>query len=430
MVVAASCSRVVLPAPFGPSTTQRSSSSTVQSTASSSSFSPRRTVTCASCRIASGLRIGESLATTRAVQTPTLRTRTARGQCYVSVRCAHDGTGTDLRPTLARRRLGARPGRRCRPGRPALPARRGLGRRGNQLQPVVTERDQGRGVPVRRPGTEHRVELAEQSFHIWHGYLPGINPGQRYGYRIDRPGRPAPGNRHNPRSCWSTPTPAPSRATSSTTGLLRRQQTSTPPAFVPRSVVVLDDGFPWGNDRPPQTAWDDTIIYELHVKGFTARHPDIPADLRGTYAGLAHPAAIAYLKSLGVTAVELLPIHALRARAGACRSGDQELLGLQLDRVLRPARRLRHPHRPARRQPGARVQGDGPGPARRRHRGHPRRRLQPHRRGTAGRADAVASAASTTAATTGSTRPTGRSTSTTPAAATPSTPAPRRCCSW
>ena len=73
--------------------------------------------------------------------------------------------------------------------------------------------------------------------------------------------------------------------------------------------MVLDEGFPWGNDRRPETPWDDTIIYELHVKGFTARHPGIPADLRGTYAGLAHPAAISYLKELGVTAVELLPIH-------------------------------------------------------------------------------------------------------------------------
>jgi isoamylase len=79
-------------------------------------------------------------------------------------------------------------------------------------------------------------------------------------------------------------------------------------ASAPKSVVV-DQGFPWGDDRRPETAWADTVIYELHVKGFTMRHPDIPEELRGTYAGLAHPSALEYLKELGVTAVELMPVH-------------------------------------------------------------------------------------------------------------------------
>src|SRR5207248_6076475 len=77
---------------------------------------------------------------------------------------------------------------------------------------------------------------------------------------------------------------------------------------VPKSVVTTSH-FDWENDRPPLTPWDETIVYELHVKGFTARHPDIPPELRGTYAGLAHPAGIAYLKSLAVTAGALMPVH-------------------------------------------------------------------------------------------------------------------------
>lgn len=77
---------------------------------------------------------------------------------------------------------------------------------------------------------------------------------------------------------------------------------------MPTSVVV-DQGFPWGDDRRPDTAWADTVIYELHVKGFTMRNPDIPEELRGTYAGLAHPSSLQHLKELGVTAVELMPVH-------------------------------------------------------------------------------------------------------------------------
>ncbi len=158
-------------------------------------------------------------------------------------------------------------------------------------------------------GAEHRVDLAEQTYHIWHGYLPGINPGQRYGYRITGPDNAGAGQRYNPTKLLIDPYAHAIEGDFVDDPSCYGDNDLDSSAFVPRSVIVLDEGFPWGNDRRPQTRWDDTVIYELHVKGFTARHPDIPADLRGTYAGLAHPAATSYLKQLGVTAVELLPIH-------------------------------------------------------------------------------------------------------------------------
>jgi isoamylase len=157
-------------------------------------------------------------------------------------------------------------------------------------------------------GMEHRVRLAEQTFHIWHGYVPGINPGQRYGYRLSGPYDPHSGQLHNAAKLLIDPYAKAIEGEFIDNPACYGDNDLDSAAFVPRSVVVLD-GFPWGGDRRPNTPWDDTIIYEMHVKGFTARHPGIPAELRGTYAGLSHPAAISYLKDLGVTAVELLPIH-------------------------------------------------------------------------------------------------------------------------
>jgi isoamylase len=157
-------------------------------------------------------------------------------------------------------------------------------------------------------GREHRVQLVERSFHIWHGYIPGINPGQRYGYRLDGPYSPAAGMLHNPAKLLIDPYAKAIDGDFVDNPACYADNSLDSAPFVPRSVVVLD-GFPWGGDRRPRTPWEDTVIYEMHVKGFTAQHPDIPAELRGTYAGLAHPAAVSYLKNLGVTAVELLPIH-------------------------------------------------------------------------------------------------------------------------
>ncbi len=165
-------------------------------------------------------------------------------------------------------------------------------------------------------GREQRIALEEQTGSVWHGYLPGVGPGQRYGYRVDGPYDPGAGHRHNPSKLLLDP-----YATALQGELvlddavfgevpgrpgLQDHRDSAP--WVPRSVVV-DGAFPWGDDRRPRTPWPETVVYELHVKGFTARHPDVPEHLRGTYAGLAHPAAVEHLLGLGVTAVELLPVH-------------------------------------------------------------------------------------------------------------------------
>jgi isoamylase len=167
-------------------------------------------------------------------------------------------------------------------------------------------------------GTEHRHRLQETTHQVWHGRLPGVGPGQRYGYRVHGPYDPGAGSRWNPAKLLLDPY---ARAVDGELGLdpalfgFRPDgvDAGTPDGrdsapYVPRGVVV-HDSFPWDGDRRPGTAWSDTVIYELHVKGATMRHPDVPPALRGTYAGLAHPAFVEHLRSLGVTAVELLPVH-------------------------------------------------------------------------------------------------------------------------
>jgi isoamylase len=163
-------------------------------------------------------------------------------------------------------------------------------------------------------GRELRLDLPERIGPVWHGYLPRVGPGQRYGYRVHGPFDPAAGHLCHPSKLLLDPY---ARAID---GKLAWNDAVFPtvvgdapnPAdsgpYMPRSVVI-SPYFDWGNDRPPATPWHDTVIYEMHVKGFTQLHPGVPLPLRGTYAGLGHPAAIAHLKALGVTAVELLPIH-------------------------------------------------------------------------------------------------------------------------
>jgi isoamylase len=162
-------------------------------------------------------------------------------------------------------------------------------------------------------GKEQRIPLEETTYHVWHGYLPGVGPGQRYGFRVDGPYDPAQGSRFNPSKLLVDPY---ARAL---TGALRLdpaifgagdagQDHRDSAGHVPVSVVVHDE-FDWADDQPPGHAWADTVIYELHVKGFTALHPEVPLGLRGTYAGLAEPAAIRHLQQLGITAVELMPVH-------------------------------------------------------------------------------------------------------------------------
>jgi isoamylase len=170
-------------------------------------------------------------------------------------------------------------------------------------------------------GREKRVDLPESRTFCWHGYVPGIQPGQRYGFRVHGPWDPARGHRCNPHKLLLDPyaraiegsvkwDPALFPYHVAPDGSRDEHQPGALDSgpFVPRSIVV-DDKFDWSDDRRPNRPLHETEIYELHVKGFTARMPDLPPELRGTYAGMAHPTAVNYLCSLGVSAVELMPVH-------------------------------------------------------------------------------------------------------------------------
>ncbi|HLI43006.1 MAG TPA: glycogen debranching protein GlgX [Acidimicrobiales bacterium] len=163
---------------------------------------------------------------------------------------------------------------------------------------------------------EERLELDEIDAFCWHAYLPGIVPGQRYGYRVHGAWDTSAGRRCNPAKLLLDPYAhaIEGEVLWGTACYSHRLDDPDQPdgedsaKFVMKSVVH-HPFFDWGNDRPLDIPLHDTVIYETHVRGFTMRHPEIPEVLRGTYAGLAHPAATSYLKSLGVTAVELLPVH-------------------------------------------------------------------------------------------------------------------------
>ncbi len=169
-------------------------------------------------------------------------------------------------------------------------------------------------------GSEQQFPLHEVTAFVWHGYLPGIGPGQRYGYRISGPYDPENGLRFNPHKVLLDP------YAKAVAGVVDWDQRvfgyalgdedadltideSDDAAGVPKGVVI-DPEFDWSDDEAPRTPLNRSIIYEVHVKGFTARHPDVPEHLRGTYAGLVTPPALKHLTDLGVTAVELLPVHA------------------------------------------------------------------------------------------------------------------------
>ncbi len=171
-------------------------------------------------------------------------------------------------------------------------------------------------------GEETRIELTERRALNWHSYLPGVGPGQRYGYRVHGPYEPTDGHRFNPAKLLIDP------YAKAIEGLVDWAHDANVLPYVPNGSedadlelddeddaaampksVVIDDAFLWEGDRPPRIPFAQTVIYETHVKGFTMRHPGVREDLRGTFAGLASDEAIAYLSSLGVTAVELLPVH-------------------------------------------------------------------------------------------------------------------------
>ncbi|MGH3238548.1 MAG: glycogen debranching enzyme, partial [Streptosporangiaceae bacterium] len=165
-------------------------------------------------------------------------------------------------------------------------------------------------------GAETRVRLPEYDDGVWHGFVPEIGSGQAYGFRVHGPYDAAKGLRCNPAKLLLDPY---ARA-------VRGEVAFGPEVFdyewgnqdapssldsaghVPLSLIT-EPGFDWGGDAPLRRDYADTVIYEVHVKGFTMRHPDVPESLRGTYAGLAHEAVLGHLTDLGVTAVELLPVH-------------------------------------------------------------------------------------------------------------------------
>src|SRR5690348_16891716 len=162
------------------------------------------------------------------------------------------------------------------------------------------------------------VELKECSAFVWHGFIRGIRPGQRYGFRVDGPWQPEQGLRFNPSKllvdpyakaiCGDVDWKQPIFPYDVASGDDQKKDEHDSAKGVPKSVVVHRH-FDWGDDCPPDTPLSDSIIYEVHVRGFSMRNPNVPEKLRGTYAGMGHKASIDYLKNLGITAVELLPVH-------------------------------------------------------------------------------------------------------------------------
>jgi glycogen operon protein len=166
-------------------------------------------------------------------------------------------------------------------------------------------------------GTETKFDLPEVTSFCWHGYLPNVGPGQRYGFRVHGPWKPEEGHRCNPAKLLLDPYARAIEGQARWNEAVFAYSFDNPDgpsndidsaAFMPKCVVTTPY-FDWGNDRHPRTQWHETIIYEVHVKGFSINHPDVAAELRGTYAGLGHPKAIEYFTRLGVTAIELMPVH-------------------------------------------------------------------------------------------------------------------------
>ncbi|GAC1325322.1 MAG: glycogen debranching protein GlgX [Mycobacteriales bacterium] len=165
-------------------------------------------------------------------------------------------------------------------------------------------------------GVETKLDLPEVDAFVWHGYLPNVGPGQRYGFRVHGPFDPAQGHRCNPAKLLLDP------YAKAVDGEIDWDESLFPYRFDDPAAlndtdsgphmmksVVISPYFDWDNDRHPRTPYNETVIYEAHVKGLTIAHPDIPEEIRGSYAGLAHPVMIEYLRKLGVTAVELMPVH-------------------------------------------------------------------------------------------------------------------------
>jgi isoamylase len=195
---------------------------------------------------------------------------------------------------------------------------------------------------------ETRIEMTERTALNWHCYLPGVGPGQRYGYRVHGPYDPQRGHRFNPAKLLIDP------YAKAIDGIVRWHEANVLPYVpadrddadfepddedsapaLPKSVVI-DQRFDWEGDRRPDIPFAETVIYEAHVRGFTMRHPDIREDLRGTYAGLASDAPIEYLTGLGVTAVELLPVHHIADESFLYERGGRNYWGYSTIGYLAP----------------------------------------------------------------------------------------------
>jgi isoamylase len=192
-------------------------------------------------------------------------------------------------------------------------------------------------------GTEERVVLPEVDGFVWHGYLPGVLPGQRYGYRVYGPYNPKAGQRCNPSKLLLDPY---SKAIegdidwdpslfSYRFDARDRQETTDSAPHMPKSVVV-NPFFDWGNDRAPKRPYNESLIYEAHVRGLTFRNPKIPEELRGTYAGIAHPTTIDHLNRLGITAIELMPVHQFVHDHGLVQRGLRNYWGYNTIGFLAP----------------------------------------------------------------------------------------------
>ena len=165
-------------------------------------------------------------------------------------------------------------------------------------------------------GVETRVDLPEVDGFVWHGYIPAVQPGQRYGYRVHGPYDPENGHRCDPSKLLLDPYAKAVEGQLTNDQALFSYDFSDPTERNTEDslgktmlAIVINPYFDWGHDRPPRHEYHDTVIYEAHVKGLTMTHPDIPEEIRGTYAAIAHPAVIEHLTTLGVTAIELMPVH-------------------------------------------------------------------------------------------------------------------------
>jgi glycogen operon protein len=194
--------------------------------------------------------------------------------------------------------------------------------------------------------TESRIDLTEIDGFVWHVYLPGIAPGQRYGYRVHGPYDPPRGLRCDDSKLLLDPY---GKAVEGDVrwdeslfdyqfGNPKKRNTADSAPHMPKNVVI-NPFFDWGHDRAPQTPYHESMIYEAHVRGLTLRHPDVPAHQRGTYAGVAHPAVIAHLQRIGVTAVELMPVHQFVAEPSQVARGLTNYWGYNTIGFLAPHNR-------------------------------------------------------------------------------------------